>query len=109
MTYQTLETTPLTPHIGAEVDGIDLSATLSPGQQQDVGAVVVHTDLAKILICAIQGGWQFAAEFDRLTALGVRFTQNPTDLGSVITAVFDDTCGNLLRKVQLGADEHGQN
>jgi taurine dioxygenase len=36
MTYQTLETTPLTPHIGAEVDGIDLSAALSPEQQQDV-------------------------------------------------------------------------
>ena len=38
-----------------------------------------------------------AAEFDRLTALGVRFTQQPTDLGTVITAVFDDTCGNLIQ------------
>lgn len=38
-----------------------------------------------------------AAEHKRLTGLGVRFTQPPTDLGTVITAVFDDTCGNLLQ------------
>ena len=40
------------------------------------------------------------AEFERLTALGVRFTQQPTDLGTVIAAVFDDTCGNLIMIVQ---------
>jgi catechol 2,3-dioxygenase-like lactoylglutathione lyase family enzyme len=38
-----------------------------------------------------------AAEHDRLVALGVRFTQPPTDLGPVTTAVFDDTCGNLIQ------------
>ena len=37
------------------------------------------------------------AEFDRLSKLGVRFTQEPVDMGPVITAVFDDTCGNLLQ------------
>ncbi|TWG08556.1 VOC family protein [Saccharopolyspora dendranthemae] len=37
------------------------------------------------------------AEYDRLTALGVRFTQPPTDMGPVTTAVLDDTCGNLLQ------------
>ncbi|MBS1692302.1 MAG: VOC family protein [Actinobacteria bacterium] len=37
------------------------------------------------------------AEFERLTALGVRFTQAPTDMGPVTTAVFDDTCGNLIQ------------
>ncbi|SOC52096.1 Catechol 2,3-dioxygenase [Blastococcus aggregatus] len=37
------------------------------------------------------------AEFDRLTALGVRFTQPPTEMGPVTTAVLDDTCGNLLQ------------
>ena len=37
------------------------------------------------------------AEYDRLVASGVRFVQPPTDLGSVITAVFDDTCGNLIQ------------
>ena len=37
------------------------------------------------------------AEYERLVAKGVRFVQPPTDLGSVITAVFDDSCGNLIQ------------
>jgi catechol 2,3-dioxygenase-like lactoylglutathione lyase family enzyme len=37
------------------------------------------------------------AEFERLRAAGVRFVQEPTDLGPVVTAVFDDTCGNLIQ------------
>ncbi|MFG3487638.1 VOC family protein [Streptomyces sp. NPDC047972] len=37
------------------------------------------------------------AEFERLTALGVRFTQEPLEMGPVTTAVFDDTCGNLIQ------------
>lgn len=40
------------------------------------------------------------AEHKRLEELGVRFTQPPTDLGPVITAVFDDTCGNLIQITQ---------
>ena len=37
------------------------------------------------------------AEFDRLTGLGVTFTQEPAQMGPVTTAVFDDTCGNLIQ------------
>ena len=37
------------------------------------------------------------AEFQRLRGLGVRFTQDPADMGAVTTAVFDDTCGNLIQ------------
>jgi catechol 2,3-dioxygenase-like lactoylglutathione lyase family enzyme len=37
------------------------------------------------------------AEFKRLQARGVRFTQEPTEMGQVMTAVFDDTCGNLIQ------------
>ncbi|WP_433326812.1 VOC family protein [Spirillospora sp. CA-294931] len=37
------------------------------------------------------------AEFERLRALGVRFTQEPADMGPVTTAVLDDTCGNLIQ------------
>ncbi len=37
------------------------------------------------------------AEHERLTGLGVRFTQPPTDMGPVTTAVLDDTCGNLIQ------------
>jgi len=38
-------------------------------------------------------------EYDRLTALGVNFTQSPTDVGTAVMAVFDDTCGNLIQIV----------
>jgi catechol 2,3-dioxygenase-like lactoylglutathione lyase family enzyme len=38
-----------------------------------------------------------AAEYERLVARGVRFTQPPTDMGPVTTAVLDDTCGNLIQ------------
>ncbi len=41
-----------------------------------------------------------AAEHERLVARGVRFVQPPTDLGTVITAVFDDSCGNLIQIVE---------
>jgi catechol 2,3-dioxygenase-like lactoylglutathione lyase family enzyme len=42
------------------------------------------------------------AEYDRLRAAGVRFTQKPTDLGTVTVAIFDDTCGNLIQIASQG-------
>jgi len=42
------------------------------------------------------------AEFERLSKLGVVFTQPPTEMGPVTTAVFDDTCGNLIQMAQMG-------
>jgi catechol 2,3-dioxygenase-like lactoylglutathione lyase family enzyme len=40
-----------------------------------------------------------AAEYGRLSGLGVRFTQPPTTIGPVTMAVLDDTCGNLIQIV----------
>ena len=37
------------------------------------------------------------AEYQRLVSAGVHFTQPPVDMGPVVTAVLDDTCGNLLQ------------
>ena len=37
------------------------------------------------------------AEYERLSGLGVEFTQEPTDIGPAVVAVFDDTCGNLIQ------------
>lgn len=42
------------------------------------------------------------AEYERLRGLGVTFTQEPLSMGGVTTAVFDDTCGNLI---QIAAPE----
>lgn len=39
-------------------------------------------------------------EYERLRGLGVRFTQEPTVMGPVTTAVLDDTCGNLIQIAQ---------
>jgi predicted enzyme related to lactoylglutathione lyase len=39
------------------------------------------------------------AEYERLTGLGVNFTQKPVDAGPVTTAVLEDTCGNLIQLV----------
>ncbi len=43
------------------------------------------------------------AEFERLRGLGVEFTQQPTAMGPVTTAVLDDTCGNLIQIAQQAA------
>jgi len=39
-------------------------------------------------------------EYARLSAAGVRFTQPPVSMGPVVTAVLDDTCGNLIQLAQ---------
>ena len=41
------------------------------------------------------------AEYTRLKGCGVHFTQKPANMGSVTTAVLDDTCGNLIQIMQL--------
>jgi catechol 2,3-dioxygenase-like lactoylglutathione lyase family enzyme len=40
------------------------------------------------------------AEYERLRAAGVQFTQPPVAMGPVTTAVLDDTCGNLIQIAQ---------
>jgi catechol 2,3-dioxygenase-like lactoylglutathione lyase family enzyme len=42
---------------------------------------------------------EVAAEHARLAGRGVVFTQPPTDVGTAVMAVFDDTCGNLIQIV----------
>ncbi|GHO90575.1 hypothetical protein KSF_006230 [Reticulibacter mediterranei] len=40
-------------------------------------------------------------EYERLKQLGVVWTQEPIQMGSVIIAIFDDTCGNFIQLVQV--------
>lgn len=40
------------------------------------------------------------AEYDRLVALGVEFSIEPTKMGTVKYAVFNDTCGNNIQIVE---------
>lgn len=36
------------------------------------------------------------ADYKRLSELGVKFRSEPQDMGVVTTAIFEDTCGNLI-------------
>lgn len=47
--------------------------------------------------CVVLTVKDMATEYERLRALGVKFTQEPMDAGPVTVAVLDDTCGNLLQ------------
>jgi predicted enzyme related to lactoylglutathione lyase len=40
-------------------------------------------------------------EHERLKGLGVTFVSPPTRTGPSVSAIFDDTCGNLISMVQL--------
>ena len=40
-------------------------------------------------------------EYERLKSEGVKFTMEPTPMGTVIIAVFNDTCGNLIQITQV--------
>ena len=37
-----------------------------------------------------------AAEYKRLMSLGVKFREEPKNMGPITFAFFDDTCGNLI-------------
>jgi catechol 2,3-dioxygenase-like lactoylglutathione lyase family enzyme len=39
-------------------------------------------------------------EYERMSKLGVVFRSEPTKMGSVTVAVFEDTCGNLIQIAQ---------
>ena len=81
----------------AAADGVEL--LLEPSAHPAVGPF--KTALVEDGIPATSFGVDdIQAEFERLTALGVRFVQPPTDLGPVIVATLDDTCGNLIQIAQ---------
>jgi predicted enzyme related to lactoylglutathione lyase len=40
-------------------------------------------------------------EYERLVSLGVEFSIEPTEMGTVKIAVFDDTCGNNIQIVEM--------
>lgn len=39
-------------------------------------------------------------EFERLTKLGVEFSLEPKEMGTVIAAIFNDTCGNNIQLIE---------
>ena len=77
----------------------DLQLLLEPGQGPI--AEPYRTALREAgLPCIVFSVDDIAAEYERLTGLGVRFAQEPREQGPVIAAVLDDTVGNLIQLVQ---------
>lgn len=79
-------------------DGVEL--VLEPAEHPAVGPyrAALMADGIPVTSFAVA---DVAAEHARLTELGVTFTQQPTLMGPVTTAVFDDTCGNLIQIAQM--------
>src|SRR6516162_2076050 len=71
-------------------DGIEL--LLEPGSHPAVGPFkrALVEDGIPYTSFAVRN---VQAEYDRLRAAGVQFTQPPVEMGPVTTAVLDDTCG----------------
>lgn len=88
--------------------------TLVSPEEQDGPEVLlepapVHFEPAKVFQKALYDAgipWtQFyvddvQAEYDRLTALGVEFSMEPKEMGTVKFAILDDTCGNKIQLVE---------
>lgn len=84
-----------------EPDGVEL--VLEPANHPAVGPfrdalVADGIPFTSFAVADVQ------AEYERLVGLGVEFTQLPTVMGPVTTAVFDDTCGNLIQIAAMNED-----
>jgi catechol 2,3-dioxygenase-like lactoylglutathione lyase family enzyme len=79
------------------VDGVEL--LLEPSEHPAVGpfkAALVEDGIPFTSF----GVDDVQREFERLSSVGVVFTQPPVAMGPVTTAVLDDTCGNLIQIAQ---------
>ena len=83
----------------SDPDGTEL--VLEPDSHPAVGpfkAALVHDGIPFTSF----GVDDVRAEYERLRAAGVVFTQPPVNMGPVTTAVLEDTCGNLIQLAQKG-------
>jgi catechol 2,3-dioxygenase-like lactoylglutathione lyase family enzyme len=79
-------------------DGTEL--LLEPGEHPAVGPYKSALVNDGIPVASFQVD-DLKTEFERLRQLGVEFTIEPMDAGTVRMAVFDDTCGNLIQLVEM--------
>ncbi|KUN86511.1 bleomycin resistance protein [Streptomyces bungoensis] len=77
----------------------DLQLLLEPGQGP-VAEPYRRALYEQGIPCIVFSVDDLRAEYDRLRALGVRFTHPPRVQGPVLAAVFDDSVGNLVQLVQ---------
>ena len=84
-------------------DGGDVEISLEPNWSPaiQIDGKPAASEYQKILFNAripytIFGVDDTQKEYERLKSLGVNFTMQPTKMGPVTMAIFDDTCGNLI-------------
>lgn len=82
-------------------DGVEL--VLEPNQHPAAVAFqeAMASDGIPVAVLSVE---DVEAEHRRLSDLGVTFTQPPTAMGPVVTAVLDDTCGNLVQIMATARD-----
>ncbi|RWZ51175.1 VOC family protein [Labedella phragmitis] len=104
--FQTAADVPMGEHrwltVVSPEDPAGTQISLEP---KDHPAVVPFTDAlaADGIPFCVFGVEDIHAEYERLSALGVVFTQQPVDMGPVTVAVLDDTVGNLVQLAQYTA------
>ena len=86
--------------VGAVGAQLDVSLLLEPGDSEIAKTYTsaLHAAGIPAIVFSVD---DVHAEYERLTGLGVTFTQEPTAQGPVITAILDDTVGNLLQLAQM--------
>ncbi|WP_037668786.1 VOC family protein [Streptomyces griseus] len=77
----------------------DLQLLLEPGQGP-IAEPYRRAVREAGLPCIVFSVDDLDAEYERLRGLGVHFTQAPQEQGPVVTAVLDDTVGNLVQLAQ---------
>ena len=82
-----------------EVDGVEL--LLEPNAQYPAMKALKEALVSDGIPFTTFQVKDIYAEYERLKSLGVEFTIEPSDMGSTIVAIFDDTCGNLIQIHQL--------
>ncbi|WP_370503249.1 VOC family protein [Cellulomonas sp. ICMP 17802] len=91
--------------LGPEARWLTVVSTRSPDGVELLLEPSSHPAVGPFKEALVEDGIPFAsfgvddvqAEFERLSAAGVGFVQPPTAMGPVTTAIFDDTCGNLIQ------------
>jgi catechol 2,3-dioxygenase-like lactoylglutathione lyase family enzyme len=101
--FETRQDVPVGEHrwitVGTPGGSGDTELLLEPGDNPIAQAYTsgLHAAGLPALVLSVT---DLPAEHERMTALGVRFTQEPIEQGPVLTAILDDSVGNLLQLVQ---------
>ncbi|WP_127129095.1 VOC family protein [Georgenia sp. SYP-B2076] len=101
--FETRMNVPVGEHLWLTVGAVgaqhDVSLLLEPGDSEIAKnyTTALYAAGLPVMVFSVD---DIHAEYERLTGLGVAFTQEPTAHGPVITAILDDTVGNLLQLAQ---------